>query len=419
MLLLRAFSTFSKTSGLSMNCSKSEVYFNGMTAELMDDIKQVTGFTEGQMPFRYLGVPIQPTKLTKKECNIIAEKMVNRIRSLGAKKLSYAGRLTLINSVLNTLYSYWANIFILPKSIIRRIEAICRNYLWDGNTEYHKVPLVGWDTVTLPKNEGGLGIKKAELWNIAVVAKLVDWIYSKADRLWIRWINQIYIKQSEWHSYSPPADAAWTWKSICKIKKLMKSAYTDGHWQPDVKGYTVRNGYNWLRVHQNKPWWYDTIWSNWNVPKHSFISWITMHNGMNTREKLHRFGCCSTDTCCICENAKETISHLLFECEYSSTVVSLIQDWCGARISMSSTMAGGYGNAGGKLLQRVYALGLSACIYHVWEQRNSARINGCILAPSVVVQRIKEVIRQRIKFKCSAKLNRRDEVWLEKLGISL
>ncbi|XP_074314195.1 uncharacterized protein LOC141649402 [Silene latifolia] len=186
----------------------------------------------------------------------------------------------------------------------------------------------------------------------------------------------------------------------------------------DVKGYLVRNGYNWLRVHQNKPWWYDTIWSNWNVPKHSFISWITMHNGMNTREKLHRFGCCSTDTCCICENAKETISHLFFECEYSSTVVSLIQDWCGARISMSSTMAGGYGNAGGKLLQRVYALGLSAVFIMSWEQRNSARINGVFLLHRGG-SRIKEVIRQRIKFKCSANLNRRDEVWLEKLGIRL
>ncbi|XP_074283164.1 uncharacterized protein LOC141607709 [Silene latifolia] len=199
----------------------------------------------------------------------------------------------------------------------------------------------------------------------------------------------------------------------------MKSAYTDGHWQPDVKGYNVRSGYDWLRVHQNKPWWYNTIWSNWNVPKHAFISWITMHNGMNTREKLHSFGCCSTDACCICENAKETMSHLFFEYEYSKIVVSLIQDWCGARISMSNAMAGGYGNAGGILLQRVYSLVLSACIYHVWEQRNSARINGSLLAPSLVVQRIKEVIRQRIKFKCTAKLNRRDEVWLEKLGIRL
>ncbi|XP_074315512.1 uncharacterized protein LOC141651710 [Silene latifolia] len=340
MLLLRALSTFSKASGLSMNCSKSE------------DTR------------------------------------------LGEKKLSYAGRLTLINSVLNSLYSYWSNIFILPKSIIRRIEAICRNYLWDGSAEYHRVPLVGWDTITLPKIEGGLGIKKAEVWNVAIVAKLVDWIYSKAG--------------------SPPIDAAWTWKSICKVKELMKDAYTDGKWQPNLKGYTVRSGYDWLRLHQNKPWWYNTVWNSWNVPKHAFITWLIMHIGMNTREKLYRFGCCSTDACCICENATEIQPHLFFEYDYSKAVVALIQYWCGAFISMSGAMAGGYGNVGGKLKQQVPAIILTACIYNICAQRNSPRINGILMVPSLVAQKIIEGVRQIIKFKCNAKMSRRDEVWLDK-----
>ncbi|XP_074314242.1 uncharacterized protein LOC141649451 [Silene latifolia] len=336
--------------------------------------------------------------------------MVNRIRSLGAKKFSYVGRLTLINSVLNSLYSYWSNIFIFPKSIIRRIEAICRNYLWDGSAEFHRVPLVGWDTVTLPKIEGGLGIKKAEVWNVVIVAKLVDWIYSKADRLWISWINQVYIKQHDCHSYSPPADASWTWKSICKVKELMKDAYTDGQWQPDLKGYTVRSGYDWLRLHQIKPWWYNTVWNSWNVPKHAFITWLIMHNRMTTREKLYRFGYCNTDACCICENATETQPHLFFECDYIKVVVSLIQDWCSACISLSGARAGGYGNGGAKLKQQVYAIILNACIYHIWAQRNSARINGILMVPSLVVQKIIEVVRQRIKFKCNAKVSRREEV---------
>ncbi|XP_074305442.1 uncharacterized protein LOC141640609 [Silene latifolia] len=138
MLLIRAFCTFSKASGLSMNNRKSEVYFNGMANDLKDDIRQ-------------------PGRISKRECNVLTEKILNRIRSLGARKLSYASRLTLINSVLNTLYAYWANIFILPKYVIRRIEAVCRNFFWDGCAEYHRVSLVNWDTITLPKNEGRLG----------------------------------------------------------------------------------------------------------------------------------------------------------------------------------------------------------------------------------------------------------------------
>ncbi|XP_074302917.1 uncharacterized protein LOC141637252 [Silene latifolia] len=201
---------------------------------------------------------------------------------------------------------------------------------------------------------------------------------------------------------SPPADATWTWKSICKTKLMMKNAYTDGQWQPNVK-----------------PWYFNTVWNNWNVPKHAFITWLIMHNGMNTREKLHRFGCGSTDAGCICENAKETLPHLFFEYDYSKVVKSLIHDRCGACISMSGAMAGGYGNVGGKLKQQVFANILNACIYHIWAHRNSARVNGILLIPSLVAQKIREVVRQRIKFKCNAKMSRSDDVWLEKLGIRL
>ncbi|XP_074302895.1 uncharacterized protein LOC141637230 [Silene latifolia] len=127
MLLIRAFSSFPRASRLTMNNAKSEVYYNGVSSELKNDIHQATGFVEGSLPFRYLGVPIQ------------------------------------------------AGMFINPKGVIRRIEGICRNYLWDGSADYHRVPLVAWDKVTLPKDEGCLGIKKEELCNIAAVAKLVDW----------------------------------------------------------------------------------------------------------------------------------------------------------------------------------------------------------------------------------------------------
>ncbi|XP_074277810.1 uncharacterized protein LOC141601426 [Silene latifolia] len=81
-LLMRAFSSFSKASGLAMNNSKSEIFFNGV----FEDIR------EG--------------RLTKKEFSSLTEKMVARIRGLGAKKLFYPGMVTLINAVLNSLQNY-------------------------------------------------------------------------------------------------------------------------------------------------------------------------------------------------------------------------------------------------------------------------------------------------------------------------
>ncbi|XP_074300151.1 uncharacterized protein LOC141631368 [Silene latifolia] len=218
MILLRAFATFSVATGLQMNSLKSNIYFNGVASRVKSDILQISGFSEGALPFKYLGVPISARRLTVKNCNCLIEKITERIHGYAAKTLSYAGRLTLVNSVLTTLYTYWTSIFILPKGVLRRIDALCRNYLWDGSTEYVRSPLVSWEKVCVPKDEGGLGIRHSIAWNLASICKLSWWIYSNQDSLWVRWVHHIYMKDVPWSLYQPKSDVSWAWKTICKVK---------------------------------------------------------------------------------------------------------------------------------------------------------------------------------------------------------
>ncbi|XP_074314233.1 uncharacterized protein LOC141649441 [Silene latifolia] len=342
VLLLRAFSSFSKASRLTMNNSKSEVYYNGVAQQVKDDIHQFARFEEGTMPFRYLGVPIQAGRLTKKECNILTERMVG--------------------------------FFLIPKSVIKRIEAICKNFLWDGSSEYHKVPLVAWETVTLPKNEGGLGIKRALTWNYATIGKLVDWVYTKSDRLWIKWVHQLYIKDKDWHNYSPPSDAAWAWKNICKIKEMMKNGYVANTWILNTKGYTVSSGYEWLRHKQPQQHWAPMIWSNWNIPKHAIITWISMHKGLKVKEKLFRLGCFTDDRCIICDREQPSTATV-------GTVVWL-QNTCQYAWRIAKCQ--------NRLKQQVHYLLWNALYYHVWSQRNAARIQSVLIRPQKLAEMIKD-----------------------------
>ncbi|XP_074305392.1 uncharacterized protein LOC141640520 [Silene latifolia] len=414
MLLMRAFSSFSKASGLCMNSSKSEVYYSGVSQTVKDDIRQITGFTEGAMPFRYLGVPVQATRLTKIECNVLVEKMVNRIRSLDAKKLSYAGRLVLVNSVLNTLHNYWSGIFLIPKCVVKRIEAVCRNYLWDGTADFHRVPSVGWDRVTLPKEEGGLGIKRTVTWNIASVAKLADWLYCKADRLWIRWVNQVHIKGKNWHDYVPPADVAWSWKNICKVKDLVKNAYVEDQWMPDAQGFTIRNCYEWLRHRAVPHNWAPAVWNTWNVPKHSFITWVSMNNGLNTRAKLASFGYCQEHHCCICEISDETQAHLFFQCAYSQRVLQEVEKWCGFSVDVTMAVLASPGNRMKGLKQLVHCQLWVSCHYHIWLERNSARLNAVVISPTKLAERIVAEAKTRIMSKVGKSKYAQDSIWLRK-----
>ncbi|XP_074277407.1 uncharacterized protein LOC141601046 [Silene latifolia] len=129
MIIIRTFSTFSATSGLKMSKGKSNVYFNGVKEPLKSDFLRVSGLIEDKLPFRCLGVPIKTTRLNAQDCKPLIDKIVARIRTLGARNLSYAGRLVLVRAVLKTLYNYWGQMFILPTGIITSIEQVCKTFL--------------------------------------------------------------------------------------------------------------------------------------------------------------------------------------------------------------------------------------------------------------------------------------------------
>ena len=99
------------------------------------------------------------------------------------KSLSYASRAVLINSVVFGMFNYWAFIFLLPTEVVSKITQLCRNYLWGGTEEFHKVPLISWQQARLPKAQGGLGLKDFTAWNKAAIAKLLCAVVGK-DILW-------------------------------------------------------------------------------------------------------------------------------------------------------------------------------------------------------------------------------------------
>jgi hypothetical protein len=64
-------------------------------------------------------------------------------------------------------------LFILPTSIIRRIEGIFAAFLWKGTSLTPTDAKVAWASLCYPKSEGGLRIKRIKDWNKAAILKLV------------------------------------------------------------------------------------------------------------------------------------------------------------------------------------------------------------------------------------------------------
>ena len=95
---MRAFATFSASSGLQANIGKSALYTANVNSSTVEELEELTNCGLGKLPFKYLSVPVSSKKLKALDCEILADKITTRMRSWGSKNLSYAGRNLLIMS---------------------------------------------------------------------------------------------------------------------------------------------------------------------------------------------------------------------------------------------------------------------------------------------------------------------------------
>ncbi|KAJ8419576.1 hypothetical protein Cgig2_018899 [Carnegiea gigantea] len=154
-----------------------KVVMGGCNVQQKQMVLDRTGYQEGNLLLRYLGVPITANKLSKIECRLLGEKITKKISTWATKTTSYAGRAALINTVLMEVYNFWATIFILPQGVIKE----------GADAKYKKVPYVSWEEICKPKKNKGMGIKNVEAWKKASIAKLVWAIAQKKDLLWVKW----------------------------------------------------------------------------------------------------------------------------------------------------------------------------------------------------------------------------------------
>lgn len=78
---------------------------------------------------------------------------------------------------------YWGQIFLIPNSIIKKINVVCRSYLWYGVYDDSRPCSVAWGKIYMDKDQGGLGFRNLSIWNQAAIGKLAWAIEKKQDNL--------------------------------------------------------------------------------------------------------------------------------------------------------------------------------------------------------------------------------------------
>jgi hypothetical protein len=132
---------FCSASGLSINLSKSSVYYWGLSETELLSFKASLPYTffDLREGFRYLGFQLKLGAYTPADWQWLVNLFERKIAFWCNKWLSIGGRLILVKSVLESLAVFWMTLVKIPKKILNTLRRLASNFLWNGhgkNTDF-------------------------------------------------------------------------------------------------------------------------------------------------------------------------------------------------------------------------------------------------------------------------------------------
>lgn len=177
--------SFSLSTGLKVNYSKSCLLPINITQDKVDQLAGVFGCQCGTYPFTYLGLAMETTKPRVEDHTPLVSRIERRI-SAAATWLTMAGRATYIDCAISSIPIYHMCTLRMHVTTINTIDRARKDGFWRGTDVAGKgKPLVAWNKVTMPKNKGGLGLKNLRIMNESLLIKHLHKFYNKEDVPWV------------------------------------------------------------------------------------------------------------------------------------------------------------------------------------------------------------------------------------------
>jgi hypothetical protein len=128
---------FEAAAGLKVNLSKSVLVPVGHV-ENVGQLASLLGCGYGEVPLKYLGLPLEASFKLKFVWAGLEDMMSRRLAPWKRLYLSKGGRVTLIKSTLSNMSTYMLSLFPIPVDVVKRIEKIQRDFLWGGMNDDFK-----------------------------------------------------------------------------------------------------------------------------------------------------------------------------------------------------------------------------------------------------------------------------------------
>nr|GFA48579.1 hypothetical protein [Tanacetum cinerariifolium] len=303
-----ALDDFKDASGLNPSRPKSKAYSCNIINYTKLAIFNVLPFEENRLPVKYLSVPLVLSWLIYRDCKELIDKVQNRVNDWKNKSLSIAGRLQLIQYVLSSLHVYWASVFMLPSRVLLDIEQIMLR--------------------------GGLGIRRLDHFNKALMVSHVWKLLSLKESLWVKWIHIYKLKnRSFWdipyHGGVLRVLYPTSFHHVTLLELVLTMLPRDGMGKP----FSMHNVWDSIRPRDNLVSWCDLVRFHACIMRHAFNMWLILKQRLRTQDCLRSWEI-DTDLVVVrplCETQPDSHEHLFFDCPFSKQVWSRVQQIAGLK----------------------------------------------------------------------------------------
>ncbi|WVZ63267.1 hypothetical protein U9M48_012909 [Paspalum notatum var. saurae] len=184
---------FEQVLGLKINFHKSEIVCFGAVPQNLTKYMQLFGCNSGDLPMRYLGVPIHYRRLSNTDWRKVEECF---------EKRPVAGK---------------ASNFQLVGGVLKKLDYFQSRFFWQCDNGNRKYRLAKWDILCQAKDQGRLGILNLDIKNTALLSK---WLYNllTSDGTWQQMLRNKYLRAK------PLSQAQWKngdshfWACLMKVK---------------------------------------------------------------------------------------------------------------------------------------------------------------------------------------------------------
>jgi len=239
---------FEDVSGLKVNFNKSMLTGVNISDSWLSEAASVINCHRGTIPFVYLGLPIGGDSRKLSFWKPVVDRIVTRLASWNNNLLSSGGRLVLLKSVMSSLPVYFLSFFKAPAGIISSIESIFKSFFWGGGEENRKIAWISWESICIPKEDGGLGVRRVGDFNTSLLGKWCWRMLSEKGGLWYRVLRSRYGEEGGRLKDGGNLSSPW-WRTICRVREGVGSGV--GSWFEENTRRIVGDGRGTL-------FWYDT-----------------------------------------------------------------------------------------------------------------------------------------------------------------